>query len=393
MKKIIQSIANSFAQEKSIKEVILHSGLFNFEWYGSKYPEAIDENTDLLEHFITTGDLKGYKPNPYFDPDWYRSQAPGARKSGVNSLAQYITFGSKRGKNPSRLFSSKLYFTAYPEAEKYEGSALEHFLKLGIHKGYIAFPTTLQSKKDGKKIMRDMIAIQNSGLFLEDWYRHYYASVWNYEGTSLFHFVSEGHKNNLWPNPIFNTGWYKVFNKEHMVDENPLLHYIDAPKNKFDPAPDFSNQAYFTRYSDLNPETDDPLQHFIKNGMQSGKKKPASNRGKVRSKAKLPVPERLRGMVDYSKTSLNPESLEFKSNKLKIHWVIPDFAAGSGGHMTIFRMASYLEKQGHNQVIWINAPSIHTSEEKAAENILKHFQQFTGKVKFLDKRFKRRKAM
>lgn len=392
MKKIIQSIANSFTQEKSIKEVILQSGLFNFEWYGSKYPEAIEENTDLLEHFIKTGDHKGYKPNPYFDPDWYRSQAPGARKSGVNSLAQYIMFGSQRGKNPSRQFSTQLYFAAYPESEKYKGSALEHFLKLGVHKGYIAFPTTLQFRKDGKKVMKDMLAIQNSGLFLEDWYRHYYASVWNYDGTPLFHFVSEGHKNNLWPNPVFNTGWYKVFNKDHMAEENPLLHYLDAPKNKFDPAPDFSNQAYFTDHKDLDPEVDDPLRHFLENGIQSGKKKPESVGRKVLTKAKLPVPERLRGMVDYSKVALAPDTLEFKSNKLKIHWVIPDFVAGGGGHMTIFRMASYLEKQGHKQTIWINEPNQHTSEEKAAENILKHFQQFTGKVKFLDKRFKKAKG-
>lgn len=60
--------------------------------------------------------------------------------------------------------------------------------------------------------------------------------------------------------------------------------------------------------------------------------------------------------------------------------------------MTIFRIVSYLEKQGHKQTVWINSPSQHTCEKDAADNILKYFQQFTGKVKFLDKRFKKAKG-
>ena len=44
-----------------------------------------------------------------------------------------------------------------------------------------------------------------------------------------------------------------------------------------------------------------------------------------------------------------------KTNKesLDIHFVIPDFTAGGGGHMTIFRLIMFLEKHGHRCTVWI----------------------------------------
>mgnify|MGYP003310860666 FL=1 len=42
-------------------------------------------------------------------------------------------------------------------------------------------------------------------------------------------------------------------------------------------------------------------------------------------------------------------------NKLQIHWVIPNFTPGLGGHMTIFRTIDYLERCGHDCTIWIHS--------------------------------------
>ena len=44
----------------------------------------------------------------------------------------------------------------------------------------------------------------------------------------------------------------------------------------------------------------------------------------------------------------NPKSLH-------IHWVIPNFTPGLGGHMTIFRTIDYLERCGHQCTIWIHS--------------------------------------
>jgi len=42
-------------------------------------------------------------------------------------------------------------------------------------------------------------------------------------------------------------------------------------------------------------------------------------------------------------------------DKLQIHWVIPNFTRGLGGHMTIFRTIDYLERCGHDCIIWIHS--------------------------------------
>ena len=43
------------------------------------------------------------------------------------------------------------------------------------------------------------------------------------------------------------------------------------------------------------------------------------------------------------------------SNKLQIHWVIPNFTRGLGGHMTIFRTIDFLERSGHDCTIWVHS--------------------------------------
>ena len=40
---------------------------------------------------------------------------------------------------------------------------------------------------------------------------------------------------------------------------------------------------------------------------------------------------------------------------LHIHWVIPNFTPGLGGHMTIFRAIDFLERCGHHCTIWVHS--------------------------------------
>ncbi|MGH6811780.1 MAG: rhamnan synthesis F family protein [Methylocella sp.] len=54
--------------------------------------------------------------------------------------------------------------------------------------------------------------------------------------------------------------------------------------------------------------------------------------------------------------ALEPLSRVFDARHLDIHWVIPDFIRGAGGHMTIFRIMEILERLGHRQTIWIQNP-------------------------------------
>ena len=68
---------------------------------------------------------------------------------------------------------------------------------------------------------------------------------------------------------------------------------------------------------------------------------------------------------------------------MNLHWLIPDFGIGSGGHTNIFRMISWLEGFGHNNTIWICGGSKHGTAEKAREIIRTKFFPLNANVSFL----------
>ena len=75
-----------------------------------------------------------------------------------------------------------------------------------------------------------------------------------------------------------------------------------------------------------------------------------------------------------SSASLSPTHNFFNKSSLVIHWVIPDYGIGAGGHMTIFRMVYFLEKLGHRQTIWIQNARNYRSPALAKETIAQHYQ-------------------
>jgi glycosyltransferase involved in cell wall biosynthesis len=72
---------------------------------------------------------------------------------------------------------------------------------------------------------------------------------------------------------------------------------------------------------------------------------------------------------------------------MDIHWVVPDFSRGSGGHMTIFRMVRFLELFGHRCTIWIEAPTHHKTAAAAHDDIVKYFQCVAARVAFIEDGF------
>ncbi|QND44983.1 glycosyltransferase (plasmid) [Rhizobium lusitanum] len=66
---------------------------------------------------------------------------------------------------------------------------------------------------------------------------------------------------------------------------------------------------------------------------------------------------------------LGPKGSVYNGNALDIHWVIPSFGKGAGGHMTIFRIVKFLEQFGHQQTIWLQGATNMPSEESARQRI------------------------
>ena len=378
---------------KKSRDLLLSTSLFDEHWYRKTYRDVLASPLDPIEYYLQHGEAAGHWPNPYFNAGWYKKTYAAARRSKLPAVLHYALEGWQKNRDPSHKFCTEIYRAQYPDVDALNISPLQHFLQIGRYEGNLAFACRLRSIKDGKALIADMLLIQESGLFDRDWYEQYYDDLLGKDIDPLFHFVSEGAAQNRKANPIFEPQWYKERYGHMLGDKNPLCHFIlEGEKKLYDPAPDFSTKAYYARHSDLDKKTGSALSHYLANGFHHGEKKPSALESAKPQKqylksAKLPLDGGLRAMIDYDRTALAPTSKLFNSKRLNIHWVIPDFAAGGGGHMTIFRMVSFFERFGHRQTIWINNPTMHKTASDAADDILKHFQQFTGQVNFLDARF------
>lgn len=391
MKKLKNIAKAAPGAEKRLYKTVLNTGLFLPEWYKSKYPDVVNASMDPLEHYIKYGDKAGRLPNPYFEPNYYRRVAPGAAKSGDLALLHYAARGWMNGRNPSPQFSLKLYRAHYSDVCDAETDPLLHYLSRGQYIGHVPFAVVLEAD-DKASLVNDMVTINQSGLFKGAWYKTQYADLWQTSMEPLYHFVRHGWRENRKPNPAFDTKWYKDTYFEQLKGANPLVHYITqgvALGN--DPSKTFSATKYREQHDELTDNGIDPLLHYLNDGIIKGQKPPRDtqgNVGKVVAGSKLPVTPNMRTISQFQRVNLSPASPNFDPEHLNIHWIIPDFTAGGGGHMTIFRMIHFLEVAGHRQTIWINNPSLHKTPDEAYETILKHFQHFAGGVRFIDDSFK-----
>ena len=83
-----------------------------------------------------------------FDAEWYLSRYPDVATSGLDPLEHYCRYGWRRGRDPNRMFSTTLYVIRHPEAAK-EGNPLAHYAR-GRTRGRdaVAAHTTQQRAAD-----------------------------------------------------------------------------------------------------------------------------------------------------------------------------------------------------------------------------------------------------
>jgi GT2 family glycosyltransferase/glycosyltransferase involved in cell wall biosynthesis len=67
-------------------------------------------------------------------------------------------------------------------------------------------------------------------------------------------------------------------------------------------------------------------------------------------------------------------SSPINSRRIDLHWVIPDFSQGGGGHMTIFRFVTLLDRTRFRQTIWIQNCVNHRTTAEAKERIKLWYQ-------------------
>jgi glycosyltransferase involved in cell wall biosynthesis len=206
--------------------------------------------------------------------------------------------------------------------------------------------------KIGKVVWQDCSIIAASGLFDATYYIGTNPDLLGAKIDPLLHYVVFGGKEGRSPSPKFNTGWY--------LQNNPDL-------------------AQWKR---------SPLVHYILHGSKEGRA-PLPNTGTPGSVVALTpaAPTRrfysdLDFVLRFPEARLTPPDRTPDPKALEIHWVIPDFLPGMGGHMTIFRIAHLLGQFGHKQVMWIQNPT-HQSEGEAMATMVRHFQPAAVDIRFM----------
>lgn len=361
--------------------------VFQPDWYVKRYPTVAQSNLTPFDHYLEKGDAEGFWPNFYFDPTYYRDRAPGARKDNINALEHYVSKGWRRDKNPSRNFSLKLYFREYPDVQKMDVEPLRYHVQTGKPQGNLAFTTRLENPKEAH-LVKEMRTIQASNLFDAEWYQKYYADLWFSDLDPLYHYVKTGWKQGRLPNLLFDPAWYKKVYSAEVGTSNPLLFYIEKGfKLGHSPSATFCSQTYLSNNKDTLPAGAEPLAHYLTVGMKSGIAQPGPDTKSEMARkkdAEIPLPRMLRNAAQYSAIDLAPPSDRFDPDTMNIHWVVPPFSAGAGGHMTIFRMMHFLELSGHKQTLWVNDPKPGDTPETLYHMMENHFQHFTGKIKLVD---------
>ncbi len=377
---------------KSDIKALKRTGLFMAGWYEKQYPEVKNSKLSPIEHYVRIGDKKGYNPNPYFDTAVYQKRYKASLHFPGPTPVHYAKVGWKKGRYPSDRFSPSLYLKYYPKVAEKGVEPLKHFLRTGRNKGHIAFHRRFERDEFAHQA-DDMHLIAQSGLFRENWYKNHHTDLWYYTDDLLMHYVTKGAKEGRSPNPFFNTVWYRQTYAEEVGSQNPLAYYIREGMQKgHQPGPDFCPDTYLEDNDDIREKGLDPLAHYINQGLKEKRPFPRAGNKSLESKevdasATLPMESGFRALIEHEPKPLAPASTAYNPKALNIHWVIPDFAAGGGGHMTIFRIIHHLELAGHKQVIWLHNPTMHKSAEAAYETIIKHFQHFSGQVKLVDESF------
>ncbi len=344
------------------------SALFSVHDYIDTNRDVATANLEPLGHYLHYGRAEGRtaylskwsgrtaKAMPLNDlelcKDWAELSYLRAIKPEFASLsddalvAWYLMDGCYEDVGPSALFSASFYLSTYPDVATIGISPLRHYLCYGKSEGRFTTPQAASS------ILSDDMGIVSQD-FDAKFYRRSYPDIKGDDCALLTHYMTIGWKEGRDPSSVFSTTYYLDCYKNIMVnDRNPFLHYILYGRKRQWPC----------------------------------SARGVAGRGGVRlaysADAKLTPGLPNTGLSAFKGVKLRPPKT-VNPSEMNIHWVVPDFTPGSGGHMTIFRMVRYLEQFGHRNTIWIERPVVHETEQAAWETIIKHFQCVEADVHFV----------
>lgn len=218
---------------------ILHSGLFDANWYREVNHIDARDDASAVRHYIETGDGAGSAPHPLFDVEYYRQSSADMMVTGLTALEHYIRVGAAKGLSPNPMFDPQWYRDHASDAVKPDDDAFRHFLHRGALSGVSPHP------------------LFDSGYYFGQDNRLSSGGI-----NPLTHYVGCGAVQGRNPNPLFDSGWYLASNPDvHRSGQNPLRHFIVVGAAVgLKPHPDVNIREYILLFDDV-PQ--DPLQAYI----------------------------------------------------------------------------------------------------------------------------------
>ena len=300
-----------------------------------------------------------------FDERFYAVRYPDITPGLVDPLEHYALFGWKEGRDPCEWFSTQRYLAHHADVAQRGVNPLLHYVLYGQHEGRRVWPASgtpaaAASPPHPSGEISELDKVEICDYLRTAFDSSYYADRY----------------------PDMATG---------LVD--PLEHYaIFGWKEGRDPCDWFSTRRYLAHHADVATKGVNPLLHYILYGQHEGRRIwPADFRGSVDLKvdrtATFVTDANLRELTKFPPRELCPPRISLNPDRLVIHWLIPDFSPGSGGHMTIFRIVRWLEIMGHECTVWITLPVQHCDSRDAYDDIIKHFQTIRAGVGFAHEGF------
>lgn len=215
-----------------------------------------------------------------------------------------------------------------------------------------------------EKVSHEIIQITIADFFDHEYYKESHEDMRDCsKKDALAHYaIHGGREHNRKPNRLFsNEDLYSRHPWTKQLNCNPLYIVVRWPEEFAD-----ITELISKRY------------HLLKNQIVLPWPRPlALTTGQANDSTHFEY-QRIHAITKESSSKEKLITPNFK--RLNIHIVIPDFTAGGGGHMTIFRMILHLEKAGHQCTVWIKDYCHTRHPDGPNASATNHYQPIKAKV-------------
>lgn len=346
--------------------------LIDETWIEKRY--GVDSETFIRS--FASGELGlQAEPNAMFDAAWYAASQGLA--IGASALRHYLDEGWLLGENPGPYFDTSVYLSGGAGIGTSE--PLGHFVQIGRFEGRLPIWPSQDLlcraiEDDRASMLTGSIRtwFRASGILDADWYAWF--NDLPSPDHSETHYWAVGFKQLLRPNPYFDPEWYlRTYPEVLGSGWSPVMHYAIRGWVENKNPSRFLNTERFREVAGEGM----PFTVLTRSGVVPGSIAPAYPDGTPGADSSINLSRQ------FAPQPLVGPSTSYNETNLSIHWLIPDFGPGGGGHTNIFRMARLHQERGHRSHVWVVGPRTHHSKAQLEENANEWYGPFAGEIDFL----------